>query len=128
MTAPADPTARPSLFSIPTGVAFADALAAGLEARAGDDPQRLADMTVLLPNRRAVRALTEAFLRRRTAGGLLLPRMRPIGDVDEQEMMLAGLTGPTVADDLPPPAIAEERRRMLLARQVMAWPLPSSTR
>ena len=121
MTAPADPTARPSLFSIPTGVAFADALAAGLEARAGDDPQRLADMTVLLPNRRAVRALTEAFLRRRTAGGLLLPRMRPIGDVDEQEMMLAGLTGPTAADAPPPPAIAEERRRMLLARQVMAW-------
>ena len=51
------------IFSIPAGVPFVDALAEGMLAEAGGDPLRLAEMTVLLPTRRAGRALREAFLR-----------------------------------------------------------------
>ena len=51
----------PRVYSIPAGVAFADALAEGLMRRAGDDPLALAAITILLPTRRAVRALTDAF-------------------------------------------------------------------
>jgi len=58
---------RQTVFTIPTGVPFADALAAGLIARAGGEPLALSKMTVLLPNRRAARALAEAFLRRKLA-------------------------------------------------------------
>ena len=70
-------------------MAFADALAAGLLARCRHDPLRLAGALVLLPNRRAVTALTEAFVRQLPArnangcGGLLLPRMVPVGDLDD---------------------------------------------
>src|ERR1700754_4178282 len=87
------------VFNIPTGIAFVDALAAGLLRQAGGDPLRLAAMTVLLPNRRACRALQEAFLRQAqlepdrkgTASALLLPRLQPIGDVDEDDLaVLAG--------------------------------------
>ena len=74
-------TPRSTIYTIPTGVPFADALAAGLMARAAGEPLALSKMTVLLPNRRACRALAEAFLRQAgeaggIAGGeLLLPRL-----------------------------------------------------
>lgn len=113
-------TARPSVFTIPPHVAFVDALAKGLLDRTRDDPMRLARATVLLPNRRAVRALTEAFVRLSDGGGLLLPRMTPIGDVDEDEAL------GSFADDLfagaeVPPSVESCERRLLLTQIVRRW-------
>jgi ATP-dependent helicase/nuclease subunit B len=54
---------KPNVLSIPAGVSFADTLAAELLRQADGDPLKLAEMTVLLPNRRACRTLQEAFLR-----------------------------------------------------------------
>ena len=114
------------LHTIPNHVGFVDALAAGLLAADGG-PLRLARTLVLLPNRRAVRALTEAFVRRCGAGGgLLLPRMVPVGDLDEEglDRLLAGQT-PL------PPAISPLQRRLELARLVrqrqMARAAPGGT-
>jgi ATP-dependent helicase/nuclease subunit B len=115
----------PRVFNIPTGRSFVDALAEGLVRRAEGDPLRLAAMTVLLPNRRACRALQEAFLRAAPFAGadptqhraLLLPRLRPIGDVDEDDLTVLGAA--SMALDLPP-AIDPLRRQLLLARLVMA--------
>src|SRR6185503_9805594 len=70
---------RPSVFTIPTHRSFADALVAGLVARHGKDPLALARGRILLPNNRAVRTVTEAFVRA-SGGGLLLPRLIPVGD------------------------------------------------
>src|SRR5690348_12641668 len=88
---------------------------------AGGDPLILAQMTVLLPTRRAARALREAFLRLTAEGGepgapLLLPRLRPIGDLDDDE--IAGGGDPSLAV---PPAMPELRRRLLLTRLVLGW-------
>ena len=115
---------RQTVFTIPTGVPFADALAAGLIARAGGEPLALSKMTVLLPNRRAARALAEAFLRQAggggaiPGGGLLLPRLQPIGEPDEESQSIseAGVPGIDAAEI--PPAIGDLRRRMLLARLI----------
>ena len=93
---------RPRVLSIPPHVGFVDALAAGLLADAGDDRLKLARTRVLLPTRRAVRALTEAFVRV-SGGGLLLPRMTPVGDLDDAGH---GFDAP----DLPPALDACERR------------------
>jgi ATP-dependent helicase/nuclease subunit B len=70
---------RPAVFTIPAHRSFADALVAGLIARFGKGPLDLASGRILLPNNRAVRAVTEAFVRA-SGGGLLLPRLIPIGD------------------------------------------------
>ncbi|MCA3573875.1 MAG: double-strand break repair protein AddB, partial [Aestuariivirga sp.] len=43
----------------------------------------LAKWTILLPTRRAVRELEEIFFRLKGSSGVLLPRIRPIGDIDE---------------------------------------------
>ena len=59
---------RPTVFTIPAHRSFADSLAAGLIARHGRDPMALAGGRILLPNNRAVRALTEAFVRASAPG------------------------------------------------------------
>ncbi len=105
--------AAPTVFTIPAHVAFVDALAAGLLARSGGDPLALARTTVLLPNRRAVRALTDAFVRA-SGPGLLLPRMTPVGDVDAIDVGLGDL-GATA------PAIDPTKRRLLLAQLIRRW-------
>ena len=112
-------TEIPAVFTIPPGVSFVDSLASGLLARSHGDPAALARMTVLLPTRRACRALQEAFLRVSDGAPLLLPRLRPIGDVDEDELALHGdPIGLEDGMDLPP-AISELRRRLLLSRLIL---------
>lgn len=113
------PAAARSVFTIPSGASFVDALAAGILERADGEPLELARHLILLPTRRACRSLREAFLRVSGGRPLLLPRMRPLGDLDEDELALAedGLGGPAL--DLPP-AVPPLRRQLLLARLVLA--------
>ncbi len=100
--------------TIPPTLPFVDALAAGLLAEADDLPA-LADMLVLLPTRRACRSLREAFVRQTDGRPLLLPRIQPIGEVEADELLIAG------AIDLAlPPAISPLRRQLLLARLLAA--------
>ena len=107
----------PKVFTIPPHRAFADALAAGLIARFGREQTGLAEGTVLVPNNRAVRAIQDAFVRR-SGGGLLLPRLVPVGDPELYERIGAMLE-PIGEGAAPiPPAIEPARRLMLLARLV----------
>ena len=46
-------------------------------------PLDLARWTILLPTRRAVRELEEIFFRLTGGSGVLLPRIQPLGDIDE---------------------------------------------
>ena len=113
------------LFTIPPGVSFVDALAAALLAETGADPLVLARYTILLPTRRARRALDEAFLRQSDGRPLLLPRTLPLGDLDPDDVVLAGSedgaafeSAPGLADLLPPiPAL---RRQLLLTQAIQA--------
>ena len=75
---------EPRVLTIAANRPFLDTLAAGLLAEAGDDPQKLGDYLILLPTRRACRALGEAFLRAGEGRALILPSVRPLGDVDEE--------------------------------------------
>ncbi|TDP40439.1 double-strand break repair protein AddB [Zavarzinia compransoris] len=110
-------TGRPRLFTIPAGQSFVDTLADTLLDRAGADPLDLAATLILVPTRRAARSLREAFLRRSRGRAVLLPRLRPLGDADEEELTLAGREDTL---DLPP-AIEPLARKFLLARLVMGW-------
>ena len=105
----------PRLYSVPANRAFADALVVGLRRRAGDDPLGLARATVLLPNNRAVRAVTDAFVRA-SEGGLLLPRLVALGDPEAGEALGAALD-PADGGSIPP-AVDPYRRRLTLARLV----------
>lgn len=120
--------ASPRIFTIAPDRPFLATLARGLMRLAEGDPLRLSRVTVLLPTRRAVRGLREAFLRLcgedESAGApLLLPRLRPIGDLDADELAFDGGAGEG-ADDATlalPPAIPDLRRSLLLTRLVLEW-------
>ncbi|MDQ4087556.1 MAG: hypothetical protein M3177_06050, partial [Pseudomonadota bacterium] len=88
---------NPAVFTIPPHRAFADALAAGLIARFGREPTGLARGIVLVPNNRAARAIQDAFVRR-SGGGLLLPRLVPVGDPELDER-IGGTLDPLDRDE-----------------------------
>src|SRR5690242_4489772 len=98
---------------MPPGVAFLDAIAGEWLQRAGPDPLEIARGLILLPTRRAARALAEAFLRASGGRPLLLPRITAFGALDEAPFELAG------ALDLPR-AVEPARRLAALTRLILA--------
>jgi ATP-dependent helicase/nuclease subunit B len=107
---------HPSVFTIPAGLPFARALAAGVVERVGRDPLALADVVVLLPTRRSARRLQDEFAA--VLGGAALgPKIRTLGDLDEEEI---GFGSSADLLDLPPP-MPPLRRRLLLATLVERW-------
>jgi ATP-dependent helicase/nuclease subunit B len=96
-------------------VSFVDALADGLWRQAKSDPLKLSQTLVLLPTRRACRTLREAFLRATGGRAALLPRMQPLGDIDETELSFA----PDALDPDLLPAITPLRRQMLLTQLIV---------
>jgi len=107
---------HPAVFTIPTNRSFADALVAGLVARYGRDPLSLARGRILLPNNRAVRSITDAFVRA-SGSGLVLPRLVPIGDPELDER-IGGALDPADLDDPVPPGVDPLQRLLGLAELV----------
>lgn len=80
----------PTLYNIPAGLPFADCLAAGILELYGHSPDILAQTTIFLPSKRGIRALQDAFLKRRKGRLLMLPSLRALGDgLDEEPSLLA---------------------------------------
>ncbi len=103
----------PRWFTIAPHRPFLRDLAQGLLGALGK-PGALADAVVLVPSRRAARALAEAFVEAGGGRALLLPQIRALGDLDEGE---APFEPGDIALDLAP-AISPWRRRFELARLV----------
>src|SRR5512139_1229165 len=103
----------PLVFSIPAHRSFSDALVSGLLSAIGRDPSALARGRIILPNNRAVRTITEAFVRA-SDGGLLLPRLIAIGDPEIGERV-GGELDPIDLEGEIPPAIDPMERQLLLA-------------
>ncbi len=117
MTAPFDPFSgtAPRWYAIPAHRPFLDDLAAGVLAWLGDQPpETLSDATLLLPNRRAARAFTAALSRLGGDRPVLLPQVRPLGDLEEDE---APFAPGELGLDLPP-AIPPLTRRFEMARMI----------
>ena len=94
-------------------------LVEGFSARA--NPERLADVTLYLPTRRAGRMARGVFLDVLKTDAVVLPRIIPLGSVDEDEIEFAQAeTSLAAAIDIPP-ALDGLQRRLTLARLVTAW-------
>ena len=108
----------PTVYTVPPHEPFVDALAGGiLSGRTvpldPGDPLALSRLTILLPTRRSCRALGLAFLRAAPGQALLLPRIRPLGDIDEDEMSIGD-----EADETLPDAVSPLERRLLLSQLI----------
>lgn len=89
----------PAIYSIAAHRGFADALVSGLIPRYSEPDVGLARLTLLLPSTRAARTVQEAFVRA-SGGGLLMPRMAVVGDLDLDET-LGMLLDPLGTADIP---------------------------
>lgn len=113
-----------SVVNIPGGEAFLDRLATEL-SNVDSNPLALTQTLILLPTRRACRAMQEAFLRSRDGAAAILPRIQPLGEPDPTDIDLA-LYDPSDdgilngALDIPP-AISPVRRQVLLSRLITTW-------
>ncbi len=119
----------PRIFTVPLGrpflAALAHAILAGDLPRQGGAPPSaiaLSQMTLLLPTRRAARALGEAFLEASGGRALLLPRIRPISEGQEDLALLSATPGGEAGFELDiPPAVSEIERRLALTQLVLQW-------
>ncbi len=110
------PEGKPSVYTIPAHRSFADSLVAGLVRQHGREPLSLAAGRILLPNNRAVRSVTEAFVRA-SGRGLVLPRLIAIGD-PELDDRIGGALDPADAIEPVPAAIDPLARELALAALV----------
>ncbi|RDV06775.1 double-strand break repair protein AddB [Sphingorhabdus pulchriflava] len=106
----------PNVFTVPIGTDISSAVALELTGRYRADRMALADILLLLPNNRAIAAMTSAFVRI-AEQGLILPRMAAIGDLALDEA-LGPLLDPLGDGELIPPAIGDLERQLLLTRLV----------
>ncbi|MGI9365105.1 MAG: double-strand break repair protein AddB [Rhizobiaceae bacterium] len=123
----------PNIASIPPGVPFLPTLVEsllngtlfpGLDPL--ENPLALADVTIWVPTRRAVRSLTSEFTARFPAEVSILPDIRALGEFelgefDEDELIFK----PARAEDAgpPDPVIAPVQRQIILARLIHGWAL-----
>lgn len=123
-------SATPRVFTIPGSVPFLPtlirALAAGTLVPTGfaQDPLGLAAATLYLPTRRACRLARYAFLDVLGVEAAILPRIVPLGDIDEDELAFDDASddpsGTIEPLDLPP-TLSGFARRLTLARLVLAF-------
>jgi ATP-dependent helicase/nuclease subunit B len=118
----------PNVFTIPPGVpflaTFVNALLAG-EIISGVSrataPLDLARITIFVPTQRAGRALAVEFARAIQKPSALLPRIRPLGALEDQDEALLSLDAAEQFDESLAPAVEEIDRRLTLAQLTLAW-------
>ncbi|HEY4405950.1 MAG TPA: double-strand break repair protein AddB, partial [Xanthobacteraceae bacterium] len=100
----------PRVFTIPASVPFLPTLiralmdgtlVAGFAPAQDRDPLALASATIYLPTRRACRLARDMFLDVSAMDAALLPRIVPIGDVDEDEILFDQAASGALAADAP---------------------------
>src|SRR5947199_9947713 len=124
------PSHHPRVFTRPASAPFLPTLIEalmegrlGLGFKPGGDPLALASATIYLPTRRACRLAQKTFLDVLKTDAAILPRIVPIGDVDEDELAFAeAALGETAGAtlDLPEPVGGLERK-VLLAQMILKW-------
>lgn len=118
---------RPNVFTIPADADFSatlvDAIRAGDLPDAGvepPDPLALADWTVLVPTRRAVRTIVTAFAGQGARPASLLPQIRPLGDADEDDIQGRSIVSGVAELDIAP-EISRLQRQFVLSRMIADW-------
>jgi len=117
--------ARPRVFTIPSDAPFLEVLArAVLRGFPGNpavppSPLDMARATILVPTRRAARELERKFFEVNGRRSLLLPRISPIGDIDEELFEFPQFAAS--ADAALPDAVSPIGRDLILMDLIGEW-------
>lgn len=124
---PAPPPAgvsAPRVFSIAPDKPFLDAVARGILAEVGDDPLKLSDYTVLVPDRGTRDLLRQAFMEQLSGRPGIMPRINAPGDMDNDDLGLKISGNPILSQALMdiPPAVPRMHRQLMLAQEILKIP------
>jgi ATP-dependent helicase/nuclease subunit B len=108
----------PTIYTIPCDQDFLKILAKQLLEK--NTPYELAQYIIFLPTQRACKKLEEELLNLSTKKSVLLPRLVPLGQVEEDEIILSSLEGSKFGLDLPP-VISNEKRQIILAKIIFEF-------
>ncbi|MCW5690659.1 MAG: double-strand break repair protein AddB, partial [Pseudolabrys sp.] len=121
---------KPNLFTIPASAPFLPALIdALLEGRlvagypASRDPIEIARATLYLPTQRACRVARDVFLERLGADAAILPRIVPLGGIDEDDIAFAEAAKAELPEQAlaVPEAMSGLSRLMPLSALILKW-------
>lgn len=124
-----------NIVHIPSTAPFLDSLVSAilkgeLPFQKGKAPknEELANITLLLPTRRACRVCGEAFLRLSKQKAILLPTIRPIGDGDDDEGLIhEAVHSSFIKSELTQslidlnPAVSGLERHLILTQAILGW-------
>ncbi len=119
-----------NIYTVEAGRSFLDCLAAAIldgslpgNGSCAPGLMDLPRVTLYLPTRRATRALQEAFLRASGGRALLLPKIVPISEGEEDLSLISAAAEADAAEGLGaiPPAIGELERRLVLTNLIQRW-------
>ena len=119
-----------NIYTVEAGRPFLDCLAAAildgtLPVAGGPAPSvlDLPRITLYLPTRRATRALQDAFLRAAGGRALLLPKVVPVSEGEEDLSLIAAAASSQAGAHAAaiPPAISELERRLVLTSLIRRW-------
>ncbi len=116
-----DYRANKSVYTIAAGKPFSKVLVQYLLQQTLDEPEFLTQYRLFLPSRRACRIVRDTFLSMNAGRAMLLPRMSPIGEVDEDELSLMMFGQAQGVLDIPP-AISPMHRQLLLSKLIASRP------
>ncbi|TCD16026.1 double-strand break repair protein AddB [Oricola cellulosilytica] len=116
---------QPRVFTIAPGVPFLPGVASALcEGRLVEgfrftgDPLQLSAVTIYVPTRRAARELRSAFLDHLGGETVMLPRVKPLGEFDDNADLFEGDGAAAITI---PPAIDRGERLLLLGALIGQW-------
>lgn len=110
-----------NIFNIPGSCSFVDVLAKRFMAEYASDPVGLSKVLFLVPNRRAVISLKDAFIRFNGEKPAILPQIIPVGDLGDEDVFLPDMDQAELLETLPP-AIDEYEKLFLFAKLISSRP------
>ncbi|MGH1349528.1 MAG: double-strand break repair protein AddB [Methyloligellaceae bacterium] len=110
-----------SVYTIPQTSSFLDKLSEFILSKYGANPIELTQLTLLLPTRRACRSMRDSLLKISGGQAAVLPRIRPIGEIDEDiSLIFSGGMDDLDIFEIPPP-VTDVERRLVLTKLVLKW-------
>ncbi|TAL37439.1 MAG: double-strand break repair protein AddB [Alphaproteobacteria bacterium] len=125
-TPPPDKTAGSAsrIFTIAPDKSFLDSVAGGILAQVGNDPLKLSDYTILVPDRATRDLLRQAFMEQSKGKPGIMPRIDAPGDMDDDDLSLKISDNHILSQALMdiPQAVPELHRQLILAQEILKIP------
>ncbi len=108
-----------NIYNISASNCFIDTLASKLLDDYKQDILSLSKVAIFLPNHRACRSLSNAFVKLQGMNPTLLPQIKSIGDIEEDELILTGHAAFQEYIKIPP-AISSVERNMIFVKLIIS--------